>query len=295
MARSTASSGMTRDQILENPGAAAAQLDAINKMAGTDMPVAEIPPDDLVTLPGGYIHKGEVLRTAVVRELNGEDEEALAKALQGGNLYHLLDTLISRGVVKLGSLSYDETQRAIPDLLVGDRDELLLGIRRATYGDTVEVFGWTCPECAGVVDKIEFSLTEDVERIKLKNPLEDIEFEIALGRGAKAKVRLATGRVQLEVWEMDNLVGPQRDDIMLKSTVQTYTDRAGQEHVISLWPSMVRQMSAPDRRKIIRELSQRQPGPRYNDVRFTHDGCHKEVALALGITDLFRDLIAGLV
>lgn len=286
---------MTREEILENPGAAAAALDSIGKMAGTDMPVAEIPPDDLVTLPGGHVHKGEVIRTAVVRELNGEDEEALAKALQGGNLYHLLDTLISRGVVKLGDLSYDETQRAIPDLLVGDRDELLLGIRRATYGDTVEVFGWTCPECGGVVDKIEFSLTEDVERIKLRNPLEDVEFEIELNRGAKARVRLATGRVQLEVWDKDGLVGPQRDDIMLKSTVQSYTDRKGQEHVISLWPSMVRQMTAPDRRTIIRELSKRQPGPRYNDVRFTHDGCHKEVALALGITDLFRDLIAGLV
>lgn len=292
MARSTS---MTRDEILENPGAAAAALDSITKMAGADMPVAEIPPDDLVTLPGGYIHKGDVIRNAVVRELNGADEEALAKALQGGNLYHLLDTLISRGVVQLGSLSPDETQKAIPELLVGDRDELLLGIRRATYGDTVEVFGWSCPECQGVVDKIEFSLTEDIERIKLKNPLEDIEFEVKLNRGAKAKVRLASGAVQLAVWEQNELVGPQRDDIMLSKTVQTYTDRRGQEHVISLWPSMVREMSAPDRRTIIRELSQRQPGPRYNDVRFTHDGCHKEVALALGITDLFRDLIAGLV
>jgi hypothetical protein len=292
MARSTS---MTRDEILADPGAAAAALDSINKIAGTDLPVADLPADDLVTLPGGHIHKGEVIRTAVVRELNGADEEALAKALQGGNLYHLLDTLISRGVVKLGNLSPEETQRAVPDLLVGDRDELILGIRAATYGEQIEVFGWTCPKCNGVVDKIEFSLKEDVERVKLKNPLEETEFEIKLNRGAKAKVRLATGAVQLAVWEQDGLVGPQRDDILLSKTVQTYTDRRGQEHVISLWPSMVREMTAPDRRAIIRELTKRQPGPRYNDVRFTHDGCHEEVALALGITDLFRDLIAGLV
>lgn len=292
MARSTS---MTRDEILADPQAAQAALDLATKASLTDLPVPELPPDDLVTLPGGYVHKGNVIKHAVVRELNGEDEEALAKALQGGNLYHLLDTLISRCVVKLGDLSHEDTVAAVPNLLTGDRDEIILGIRAATYGDTVEVFGWTCPECAGVVDKIEFSLKDDVARIKLKNPLADSEFEVKLNRGAKAKVRLATGSVQMAVWEQDNLVGPQRDDIMLSKTVQTFTDRAGQEHIISLFPSMVRQMSAPDRRKIVRELSQRQPGPRYNDVRFTHDGCHKEVALALGITDLFRDLIAGLV
>ena len=292
MARSTS---MTREEILADPGAAQAALDYAAKASMSDLPVADLPPDDLVTLPGGYVHKGTVIKHAVVRELNGEDEEALAKALQGGNLYHLLDTLISRGTVKLGDLSYDETQRAVPDLLTGDRDEIILGIRAATYGDTVEVFGWKCPECSGVVDKIEFSLKEDVERTKLSNPLADVEFEVKLNRGAKAKVRLATGSVQMAVWEQDDLLGPQRDDIMLSKTIQTYTDRTGQEHIISLFPSMVRQMSAPDRRKIVRELSQRQPGPRYNDIRFTHDGCHKEVALALGITDLFRDLIAGLV
>ena len=295
MARSTAGTSMTREEILADPGAAQAALDLAAKMSAADLPDVQLPPDDLVTLPGGYVHKGSVIKHAVVRELNGEDEEALAKALQGGNLYHLLDTLISRAVVKLGDLTYEETRLAVPDLLTGDRDEIILGIRAATYGDTIEVFGWTCPECSGVVDKIEFSLKEDVERIKLKNPIEDSEFEVRLGRGAKAKVRLATGSVQMAVWEQDNLVGPQRDDIMLSKTVQTFTDRKGQEHIISLFPSMVRQMSAPDRRLIIRELSKRQPGPRYNDVRFTHDGCHKEVALALGITDLFRDLIAGLV
>lgn len=292
MARSTS---MTREEILENPQAAQAALDLATKMSQADLPPAELPPDDLVTLPGGFVHKGSVIKHAVVRELNGEDEEALAKALQGGNLYHLLDTLITRGTVKLGDLSYDETQRAVPELLTGDRDEIILGIRAATYGDTVEVFGWKCPECGGTVDKIDFSIKEDVDRTRLKNPLEDAEFEVKLARGGKAKVRLATGVVQMAVWEQDELLGPQRDDIMLSKTIQTYTDRAGQEHIISLFPSMVRQMSAPDRRAIIRELSKRQPGPRYNDIRFTHDGCHKEVALALGITDLFRDLIAGLV
>ena len=94
---------------------------------------------------------------------------------------------------------------------------------------------------------------------------------------------------------MADLTAPQRNDVMLSKTIETYTDPRGQTHLIAGFPSMVRQMSAPDRQAILRELTIRQPGPRYNEVSFNHDECGQEVTLALGITDLFRDLIAGLV
>lgn len=291
MARTT---GMTRDDILANPAAAQTALDEGAQETKSPLPVAEFPPDDLVTLPGGFRYKDELIRRVVVRELNGEDEEALARAIQNPNPYHFLDTLLSRGTVKLGNLSYDESQRLLPDLLVGDRDEIILGIRTATYGPVVEVFGWACPLCSGKVDAIEFNLADDVERIKLKDPANESVFELSLRRGAKAKVRLATGAVQTQTWDQDGLTVPQRNDVMLSKCIETWTDPKGQVHLIPGFPSMVRQMSAPDRQKILRELSQRQPGPRYNDVRFKHDECGGEVSLALGITDLFRDLIIGL-
>ena len=286
---------MTREDILANPQAANAALQEAAAAVKSPLPSAPLPPDDLVTLPGGLVHKGKVLRHAVVRELTGEDEERLARALQSTNIFHVLDVLLSCGVEKVGDLGPEDSQKILPDLLVGDRDEIILGIRRATYGDDVEVFGWTCPQCSKTTDKITFNLTEDVERVKLKDPAGDSTFTVSLRNGASAVCRLANGAVQTAVFDDPDLLAPQRDDIMLSKCVETYTDKTGQAHLIAGFPSMVRRMSPPDRRKILLELAKRQPGPRYNEIKFKHDECGKEVALALGITDLFRELLTGLV
>jgi hypothetical protein len=157
------------------------------------------------------------------------------------------------------------------------------------------VLGWICPECGGKVDKITFSLSDDVTRKTLRSPADESVFEVELRRGASARVRLATGAVQVAVFEDPDLNAPKRNDILLSKCVETYTDSRGESHLIAGFPSMVRKMSSPDRQKILRELTERQPGPRYNDVRFDHEGCGKEVSLALGITDLFRDLLLALV
>lgn len=289
-----ARSSMTREEILADPAAAQAALDLAASAAKSPLPVIDMPPDDLVTLPGGLTFKGELIRTAVVRELCGEDEEALARAIRNPNPYHFLNTLLACGLDHLGTLPREASLALLPEMLTGDRDEIILGIRTATYGDTVEVFGWVCPMCGRRVDKIEFGLREDVERIKLTDPATESSFEIKLRKGARAKVHLANGAVQTAMYDMADLLGPQREDILLSRCVETYTDATGNSHLIAGFPSIVRKMSAPDRRTILRELSIRQPGPRYTDIRFKHDECGEEVTLALGMTDLFRELITGL-
>lgn len=285
---------MTREEVLANPEGAAAALKAAEKAMQSPLPVADPPPEDVVTLPGGLMHKGRLIKHVTVRELNGEDEERLARALRHPNDYHFMDVLLRCGVERLADLGPDDSQEALGDLLAGDRDEIILGIRAATYGDEVEVFDWICPECGEKTDRLAFSLKDDVKRVKLKDPAGESVFEVSLRRGARAKLRLATGSVQLAVYEADGLSAPQRNDVMLSKCVETYTDRHGTQHLVPGNPGMVRLIPAADRQKILRELAQRQPGPRYNDVRFEHEGCGKEVSLAPGITDLFRDLIAAL-
>jgi len=285
---------MTREEVLANPGAAQAALDDVKSAAKSPLPTAEFPPDDMVKLPAGYLHEGELIRRVTVRELTGEDEEALARAIQNPNPYHFLDVLVSCGVERLGTLSREASLAILPDLLVGDRDEIILGIRRVTYGDTVEVFNWLCPDCGRRIDKIEFSLTDDVERTTMQNPADESRFEVKLRNNASAIVNLCTARVLAATYEVDGLTLPQRNDIMLSKCVELWTDSKGQRHLIPGFPSMVRQMSTVTRQTILRELSKRQPGPRYNEIRFKHEECGSEVTLALGIADLFRDLLAGL-
>ena len=85
------------------------------------------PSDTIVTLPGGYITStGEVITEAEVRELNGKDEEAISKAI---NLGRALITILQRGTVKIGTETATETM--LDQMLIGDRDQLLLGILKA--------------------------------------------------------------------------------------------------------------------------------------------------------------------
>lgn len=281
----------TREDALANPGRVNADIGAI--VAGSS-PAPEVPdaPDDQVKLPGGLVRGGKVYRTAVVRELNGSDEEALSRALnQGGSAYHFMDVLIARGTVSVGDLP--ATPDVAKSLLIGDRDELALAIRIATYGDTFALDHWTCPHCNKMSD-FSFSLVEDVERTTLKNPAEDSIFEISLRKGAKARVRLPNGEDQDAMFVDPEWTTAQRNTILISRCVMTYTNPDGQEFNLAAFPSMSLKLSIPDRQKIVREVSSRQPGPRYNKVKFEHE-CGNEVVLALGVMDLFRDLIAFLV
>lgn len=279
----------SREDALANPGQTNTEVSAILAGAGVnDAPEIEDAPDDLVKLPGGLVRGGKVYRTAIVRELNGSDEEALSRALQSSSVFHFMDTLIERGTVSVGDLRADRD--VLKGMLIGDRDELALAIRCATYGDEMTIERWVCPHCERMSD-ISFSLVGDVERDTLKNPAEDTVFEVELRKGAKATVRLPNGGDQDALFEDESWTTAQRNTKLLAQCVMTITDAAGQTFNVMAFPSMVMNLSIPDRQKIIRQISERQPGPRYNEVKFVHQECKNEVILALGVRDLFRDLI----
>lgn len=276
----------TREEALASPGKTNADTAAV---IGGSAPVIEEAPDDLVRLPGGIVKAGKTYRDAIVRELDGEDEEALSKALRSGSIFHFMDTLIERGTVAVGDLP--ATPDLLKSLLIGDRDELALAIRKATYGEAMDIEQWICPAC-GKQSDISFTLTPDViERTVLGDPAKDAYFDVKLRKGAKARVRLPNGADQAALFEDESWTTAQRNTILLSRCVIEYTNPDGEKFSVPAFPSLVLTMSIPDRAKIIKEITKRQPGPRYNEVRFTHDECQNEVVLALGVRDLFRDLI----
>ena len=114
------------------------------------------PSDTTVDLPGGYISQdGTVVKTAEVRELNGSDEEAISKA---GSKAKALGVLLQRGLVKVGT--EDATKEMLDSLLSGDRDAILIGIRKVTFGDELKamVHCYSCNEDQETV----VTLSEDV-------------------------------------------------------------------------------------------------------------------------------------
>jgi hypothetical protein len=269
----------------DNPEQANQEIKSIIDSTVSDYPTPEFPPDDVVTLPGGLIKDGRVIKDVVVQELTGEHEEALARVSspQNYNPFRFLDTLLECGTVSIGDSG--DVKKTLKDLLIGDRDAVLLGIRRATYGNEIKLTDWDCPNCGQ-----RASLTMGLEDIPVTE-LGDVEaesvFDLELRRGRRARVRLANGHDHAAVFESMKYTAAERDTIMLSRCVLTLTQADGTERSLAGFPSLARGMAMPDRQKIIRELNKRAPGPRFNEIPYTHDACGSEVKLAVTIDDLF--------
>ncbi|KJK55518.1 T4 family baseplate hub assembly chaperone [Saccharothrix sp. ST-888] len=239
------------------------------------------PPDLLVELEQGILRDGRRLRDAEVRELTGEDEEALARI--GTNWHRILDALILRGVRNVGE---EPMSRKVADeLLMGDREALILAVRRATFGDFVEFEGLPCPHCGEAVD-LSLSL-DDVPIVHLADR-ESTEFEVPLRKGATAVVRLPTGRDQNAVASLKDATTAQQNTEMLRRCLLRVESPDGGVTQGSL--AVVRSMSMSDRLAVLEFMAVTQPGPRFNQVMFTHQTCGQEVPVPLSLAILFRGL-----
>jgi hypothetical protein len=274
------------DVVAANAAGAAAMASAATKY-----PDAPAPVSDLVNLPGGLRVGQTTVTTAQVRELNGNAEEALARAglpdPRTGvvNAFHYLNTLLEQGTAKIGDADSEESRNLLKRLLVGDRDALLLGIRIFTYGKDLDIPQWECPACGDLSD-LTIDLYTDVTTKKLVNPDEAV-FEVKLNKGAVASVRLPNGEDQQAMSDNPKATQAERNTVTIQRCVSTIIDATGLTHSMAGFPSLARDMSIPDRRKILKEIAERQPGPQFQTVKLTHAACGNEVSLSLGIGDLF--------
>lgn len=269
-----------------DPVSAAGAVTKSFEEAKTDFPEPPEPESDIVILPGGLVRGDAVYRTVHVRELNGEDEEKIFRALASRNAFHLLDTILSCGVVRIGDLDENESRRALPDLLIGDREAVLLGIRCMTYDDTVDVTNWPCPSC-GEKTKVKLNIREDVEVRRLTDPVKETTFTVHLRKGGTALVAMPTGADQAVVGENTERNIAERNTLLLQRCVREVDLPGGQKIIVAGFPSYVKGMGIKDRRSILEEIVSRQPGPQYTSIKFTHLSCGKEVTLGLDLADLF--------
>jgi len=105
-------------------------------------------PEGLV-LPGGLVlDEGHLLKDAELRPLTGREEEWLAASPAPPSAI-ATTRLLSSCLVRLGDAK--PSKQLVRRLLVGDRDYLILQVRRATFGD--EFHGvLACPACGGKMD-----------------------------------------------------------------------------------------------------------------------------------------------
>lgn len=271
---------------LDNPEeitqASKAVLDA-DQLSG--MPIIRQPEDNHVTLARGIHRDGQWHRHAEVRELNGRDEEELARA--GTNWSRFLSVLVQRGTVAVGGT--EMSPAVAGELLIGDREMLILGIRRATFGDEIEVSGFICPHCDEstelTIHLSQIPVTElaapDDEFVK---PDEGC-YLVELRGGRTARVRLPTGADQDHVLKNPQWTAAQQNTEMLQRCVRRISDEATYTEPVT--GQDIRNLGMADRNKILKFLSDAQPGPRYNEVAFTHESCGREVPLPITLANLF--------
>jgi hypothetical protein len=118
-------------------------------------------------LPGGYVGEDDVVhRQAELIPFTGQEEELLNSSGELVNA-RLVTRVLSRCVCRIGDIE-PVTEEIARNLLVGDRQYLLLKLREVTFGDGVQdAVNCPWPDCGKKVD-IDFSL-KDIPVKELEN------------------------------------------------------------------------------------------------------------------------------
>jgi hypothetical protein len=260
-----------------NPGLANKLVqEAVSEKPQVQEPVKiKAPLDVIVDLPGGYISPdGEVYRTAEVKELNGRDEEEIVRA---NNLSKAMLIALRRGTVSIGTLK--ATEDILDKVLTADREVIMLGIYRATFGDIAEIPSF----CNGCSDTklVSVDLEKDVEIVRLSDPLEDRRFKVQ-GRKSEYTVTLPEGKVQRELTSNSEKNTSELDTLLLEYCVIEIDGKP------VLGKSQIQNIGLSDRRNLLKEIISRNPGPKFDDMTATCPDCGGEVVVPINLGTLFR-------
>jgi len=254
--------------------------DLAEKITKPPIPLMGPLPADTVVLPGGFLDADGILHTECrIREINGADEEAMARELRSPtmNVPRVVDLILKRCVLSVGT--YDPVPvRMLSDLLAGDRSYLMLSIRMLTFGTDWEVPDFPCRFCGQT-----FGCVVELESIpisKLENPtVQDVE--VQLRNGHLALVHLLTGAVQLEMVGDGNRTGPEEVTTAINGSLRSIDGQPVMGH-------MAQKLSMADRRKITQAMADGAPGPRMEEVGVTCTECGREGDYTVSLVDLFR-------
>jgi hypothetical protein len=233
----------------------------------------QLPPDTQVELPGGLFDPFDgTITTAEVRELTGADEEAISKINDSGKA---LLSILERATVKIGDKPADKD--TLESLLAGDREMILLAIRKVTFGSDVTL-ELNCPHC-GQAQLFEIDLDKDVEIKKLDG--DETRFEVNCKVG-KVMLSLPNGNTQKTLVSSSDKTSAELDTIILKGCISSINGMP------ILNTQEIRNLSIKDRRELLNEISKRNPGPQLSEIKKDCTACGQEVPLPLTLADLFR-------
>jgi hypothetical protein len=262
------------ETLISDPQAVAKAVKALDVEPAVEVKT-QVPSDSEVALPGGFINReGALVKYAEVRELNGADEEAIARA---GSTGKALNIMLQRGLVSLGM--EQASKEDLEKLLSGDRDAILIGIRRATFGNTID-FDGACPTCAAE-QTITLDLSTDIPVKELEDPIGDRIWEYTSKLGTVV-VGLPTGLTQRRLLENSDKNSAELNTILLAGCVASIDGSP------SMGAPSVLRLSWKDRDALVQEILDRNPGPRLGEVSKACQACGEQIPMPLTLAALFR-------
>lgn len=233
------------------------------------------PSNVVVTLPAGFITPdGEVIKTVEVRELNGKDEEAIARVT---GWFRIFGTILSRAVVKLGNTKVEES--LLDRLILGDRDAILLGIYKATFGQTTVLPAY-CAGCNAAKD-VEVDVDRDIPTTVLVDPVADRTFTVKTS-GHEYTLTLPTGIVQREIGNNSDRTTAELTTLLLEHCVVEIDGSP------VFGKAQVQAIGLADRRTLGEAIAKRAPGPQFETVSITCPDCGGKVAVPINLGTLFQ-------
>lgn len=245
------------------------------------LPTIDDAPDCMVPLVRGIVLNGRDQRTAEVRELTGNDEEALARYKKPEDFF---DAVVAMGTVRLGdidmtTLPFAERQAHLRHLLIGERDAIFLGIARVTYGDDRRV-PVTCRMC-GREQELGYKISEDFHAREVKH-LDERSFKYTTSKGQELEVRLPTGEDQLEVLRKDGVSPAEMSTTLLAACILSVNGGLIVDPLV-----FARSMTMRDRQLLTNQMVDRQPSVDLT-IKFPCHGCQEEQQVTFAWLDFFR-------
>jgi hypothetical protein len=213
----------------------------------------------LLELPGGVLdRRGQCFKTVMVRPLTGRDEELLADR-RYRNAAQQVSEFLAQVLVEVPGLDKPVSRELVSEMLIGDRDYLLLRLRQISLGDRVEqVMRCPAPACGQKAD-VEFLISElPVRRVKAVQPLYEFELSEPLRKddpkSGHVALRLPTGHDLEAILDCKD-VNPAMANTKLFARIVKKLDRE------PLSEAVARELSLRTRYEITAFLNKITPGP----------------------------------
>jgi hypothetical protein len=249
-----------------------------------DVPTITPPAPGHLTLMWGVAgDEGERLTRAEVRELNGADEEAMAKLRQGSPSYYtdLVDLVLRRAVETVGDTAIVPSNAAslLGDLIVADRELLFKEIIIATFGSERSYEGVNCPSC-GEANDVEV----DVEGlIKVTDLAGEPVVQVTLRDGRKVDLHFPVGKDQKYVYDVkEDTSQAGYNTRMIARCIDAVDERTLREHEAH---KFALELGMADRRTIVTALAGG-PSVKFEEVEVPCTECGEAIPFAFGWADL---------